>query len=219
MHRVAALFVHPMRHLSPCPTALFYKDNEHLQLHKGINQFEVKQDAEIAFSLLHNAFHLTAHQEKAMTEREMQILASNGAIHYSLHQNNEALHYFNQVETAMNTTGQLQDKSIKTKLFYTIARVLTRLGELEESSEYCCFDQELLWRLGELHYHIDYNYELKNDTMKPFLFSSVICTCLSYGMMNLMYRFLHQRLRRFRNCLGHRDRSLVPDKQTKTVDR
>jgi transcriptional regulator with XRE-family HTH domain len=151
---------------------LFYKDNESLQLlywHKGIYQYEVKNDSEAAFSLLHEANQLTAHQKKAMSEREMQILASIGAINFSIHHYGEALHYYKQVETAMKTTGQLQDKSIKTKLFYNIARVLTRLGELEESTTYCheaikwCFEEELLWGLGELHYQIGYNYELESD--------------------------------------------------------
>lgn len=154
---------------------LFYKDNEHLQLlywHKGIYLFEVKQDADSAFALFHKAYYMTAHQKKAMSEREMQILASNGAIHYSIHSFEEALHYYRQVETAIKTTGQLQDKSIKTKLFYNISRVLTRLGELDESTDYClkaikwCFEEELLWGLGELHYQVGYNYELKNDFAK-----------------------------------------------------
>jgi transcriptional regulator with XRE-family HTH domain len=154
---------------------LFYKDNEHLQLlywHKGIYLFEVKQDADSAFALFHKAYHMTAHHKKAMSEREMQILASNGAIHYSIHRFKEALQYYRQVETAIKTTGQLQDKSIKTKLFYNISRVLTRLGELDESTDYClkaikwCFEEELLWGLGELHYQVGYNHELKNDFAK-----------------------------------------------------
>ncbi|MDX8344171.1 helix-turn-helix domain-containing protein [Rossellomorea sp. YZS02] len=151
---------------------LFYKDNDLLQLlywHKGIFQFEVKRDAEAAFSLFDQAYRLTANQKKAMSEREMEILSSNGAILYNMQQYEEALTYYKKVIAAMNTTGQLQDKSIKTKIYYSTARVLTRLGELEESTDYClkaikwCFEEELLWGLGELHYQIGYNFELKKE--------------------------------------------------------
>ncbi len=159
---------------------LFYRDNEKLQLlywHKGIYQYEVKKDSEASFSLLQKAYFLTANRKKAMSEREMQILSSTGTIHFSLQNHEEALGYFKQVETSIKTTELLQDKSIKTRLFYNIARVLTRVGELEESTAYClkaikwCFDDELLWGLGELHYQIGYNYELVTDYEKalPYL--------------------------------------------------
>jgi tetratricopeptide (TPR) repeat protein len=76
------------------------------------------------------------------------------------------------VETALHTTKLVHDKSIKARLFYNISRVLTRIGELEDSTAYCleaikwCFEEELLWGLGELHYQIGYNYELVGDYEK-----------------------------------------------------
>jgi transcriptional regulator with XRE-family HTH domain len=193
---------------------LFYKDNELLQLlcwHKGIYQFEVKQDAETAFSLLHKAFHLTAHQKKAMSEREMEILASNGAIHYNKHQYDESLHYFKKVE-------------IKTKLFYNIARVLTRLGELEESSEYChkairwCFDEELLWGLGELHYQIGYNYELKNQYEEALPYFKRALQMFELRNDEPYVAFLAPKIEEISQLAGRSVRSLVPDNQVKTVD-
>ena len=151
---------------------LFYKDNEKLQLlywHKAIYLHEEKKEFESAITLLHKAYHLTANTKKAMSEIEMQILSSTGTIHAAHEQYDEALDYYHQVENAMKTTEQLHDKVIKTKLFYMIARVLTRCGRLEESTDYClkaikwCFAEELLWGIGELHYQIGYNYELMND--------------------------------------------------------
>ena len=133
---------------------LFYKDNEKLQLlywHKAIYLHEEIKETESAIILLHKAYHLTAHPKKAMSEREMQILSTIGTIHAALHQYDEALDYYYQVETAMKTTEHLQEKEIKTKLFYSIARVLTRCERLEESTDYClraikwCFEEELLW--------------------------------------------------------------------------
>jgi tetratricopeptide (TPR) repeat protein len=151
---------------------LFYKDIQHLQLlywHKGIYAFEVLNNEDDAFSLLDEAYYLTANQKKAMTEREMQILSSKGAILFSLNRHPEALHHYNLVETALKTAEQLHDKSIKTKLFYNISRVLTRQGKYEESIAYChkainwCIEEELLWGLGESNYQIGYNYELLHN--------------------------------------------------------
>jgi transcriptional regulator with XRE-family HTH domain len=153
---------------------LFYKDKEKLQLlywHKGIFTYEVEKDYEAAISLLQHAYHLTAHQKKAMSERELQILASTGTIHFSAKNYEAALDYYQQVETAMKT-AEIHDKSIKTRLFYNIARLLTRIGRYEESTDYCqrgikwCFEKELLWGIGELHYQIGYNFELQDELKK-----------------------------------------------------
>lgn len=151
---------------------LFYKDSEKMQLlhwHKGIYAYEVEKNEEKSFSLLDEAYYITAKQKKAMTEREMQILSSRGTIHTALHQHDQALHYFNLVENALKATEQLHDKSIKTRLFYNISRILTRLGRYEESTAYCrrainwCIEEEHLWGLGELNYQIGYNHELVNE--------------------------------------------------------
>jgi transcriptional regulator with XRE-family HTH domain len=154
---------------------LFYKDTEKLQLlywHKGIYTYEVEKDSDGALTSLHKAYRLTAHKKKAMSEREMQILSSIGTIHNSLHNHETALDYYQQVETAMKTTEQLQNKSIKTRLFYNTARVLTRIKRYDESTTYClkgikwCFEEEILWGIGELHYQIGYNYELQGEIEK-----------------------------------------------------
>ncbi|MGG4166995.1 helix-turn-helix transcriptional regulator [Rossellomorea vietnamensis] len=158
---------------------LFYKDNDKLQLlywHKAIYLYEEKKEIESGFTLLHKAYHLTAHPKKAMSEREMQILSTIGTFHASLHHHDKALYYYHQVETAIETTVQLQEKVIKTKLFCSMARVLTRCERLKESTDYClkaikwCFEEELLWGIGELHYQIGYNYELMNDIEKALFY-------------------------------------------------
>ncbi|MBW3110242.1 helix-turn-helix transcriptional regulator [Bacillus sp. MCCB 382] len=154
---------------------LFYKDNEKLQLlywHKAIYLHEDRKESEAALTLLHKAYQMTAHHKKAMSEREMQILSAIGTIHAALNNHEDALDYYDQVETAMKTTDHLHEKAIKTKLFYNTARALTRSGRLNESTDYClraikwCFEEELLWGLGELYYQIGYNYELTGDLEK-----------------------------------------------------
>jgi transcriptional regulator with XRE-family HTH domain len=153
---------------------LFQQDPELLQLlywHKGIYKYEVERGADEAFFLLDRAYQLTANKKKAMSEREIQILSSIGAIQFSLRMHESALLTFKKVEDELSHI-QLHDKSIKTRLFYNMARVLTRMEEYERSTKYCrkaikwCFEEEHLWGLGELHYQIGYNYELTGESEK-----------------------------------------------------
>ncbi|WP_226675727.1 helix-turn-helix domain-containing protein [Rossellomorea aquimaris] len=154
---------------------LFYKDNEKLQLlfwHKAIYLFEIEKDPDTAFSLLQQAYELTANQKKAASEREMEILTTFGTWESILDNHEEALLYYYKVEAMMKHAEQLFDKSIKTRLFFNTARVLTRIDRYEESNDYCqraikwCLEEEHLWGLGELHYQIGYNFELMEDYEK-----------------------------------------------------
>ncbi|MCA1065284.1 helix-turn-helix domain-containing protein [Rossellomorea sp. AcN35-11] len=150
----------------------FYKDNEKLQLlywHKSIHLFEIEKNPTAAFSLLHEAYDLTAHQKKAMSEREMEILITFGIWETQQGSYQKALDYYQRVESAINPAEQLHDKSIKTRLLYNKARVLTRIEAFESSTDYCvkainwCIDEELLWGVGESYYQIGFNYELMED--------------------------------------------------------
>jgi transcriptional regulator with XRE-family HTH domain len=164
---------------------LFYRNPVNLQLlywHKGIYKFEVEKDIEGSFDLLHEAYHLTANEKKAISEMELQILMSLGIFEFNLKNYQAAFKYFEEVKAAINTIEQLYDKSIKTRLLYNIARVLTRIGKYQESREHCveavkwCIEEEHLWGLGELYYHIGYNYELENqlDKTLPYIEKSII---------------------------------------------
>ncbi|WP_044338371.1 helix-turn-helix domain-containing protein [Rossellomorea aquimaris] len=156
-----------------------FKEKANLQLlywHKGIYKFEVEHNYEDAFPLLEKAFSLTANSKKALSEREMEILLAFGAFYFGMEKYQEALGYYEEVRGAINTTGQLNDKSIKTRLLYNIARVLTRLGSYKESIKYCkeaikwCIEEEHLYGLGQLHYHIGYNFELEENYEKALLY-------------------------------------------------
>lgn len=151
---------------------LFYKDHEKLQLlywHKSIYLFEIEKDSGAAFSMLQKAFKLTCHQKKAMTEREMEILITFGTWESLLNNHQKALEYYKMVENAIKPADQLHDKSIKTRLFFNTARVLTRIGDFGASTDYClraihwCIEEELLWGFGELYYQVGYNYELQEE--------------------------------------------------------
>jgi transcriptional regulator with XRE-family HTH domain len=164
---------------------LFYKDSTNLQLlywHKSIYLFEVKKDSEKAKALLKEAYNLTATQKKVLTEREIEILLTLGVFEFNLEKYEQSMEYYKKVKTALSTIEHLNDKSIKTRLLYNIARNLTRMGEYRESRGYCveavrwCVEEEHLWGLGELYYHIGYNYELEGRLEKalPYIEKSII---------------------------------------------
>lgn len=99
----------------------------------------------------------------------MEILLSIGGFYVGTENYAEALKYYDQVREAIQTTGQLSDKSIKTRLLYNKARALTRLGNYSESIDHCreaikwCIEEEHLYGLAQLHYHIGYNFELEEN--------------------------------------------------------
>jgi transcriptional regulator with XRE-family HTH domain len=149
---------------------LFLKDETNLQLlywHKGIYVNEVKKDRETALTILEEALSLTYDIKKAMSEREMNILISMGILEFSRNNYEKALEIYHKVNHALKYNNQLSDKSIKTRLLYNTARVLTRLGKYEESIEYCeegirwIIEEETLYGFAQLNYHIGYNLELQ----------------------------------------------------------
>jgi transcriptional regulator with XRE-family HTH domain len=164
---------------------LFYKDAANLQLlfwHKSIYLFEVEKDFEKAFALLKEAYDLTATQKKVLTEREIEILMTVGVFEFNLKNHERSMEYYEKVKSALSTVEHLNDKSIKTRLLYNIARSLTRLEKYMESRKYCeeavrwCVEEEHLWGLGELYYHIGYNYEQegKLEEALPYIEKSLI---------------------------------------------
>ncbi|MGM0841744.1 MAG: tetratricopeptide repeat protein [Bacillota bacterium] len=137
--------------------------------HKGIYQFEVENDVITALETLQTAFALTRNLKKALSEREMEIQLTIGAIQFKENNLKEALESYNKVKQSLRIEGEVQNKSIKTRLLYNIARVLSRLSKFEESIECCqeairwCIETEYLHLLAELHYQIGYNYELQEN--------------------------------------------------------
>lgn len=149
---------------------IFFKDDYNLQLllwHRGIYTFEIEKQRETAITIFWEAFHLTYDSKKALSEREMEILLSIGAMELTGENYEKALEIYNKVRQGLKKFDQLNDKSIKTRMLYNIARVQTRLGNYEESTARCqeairwCLEEENLYGLGQLHYQIGYNYELE----------------------------------------------------------
>jgi tetratricopeptide (TPR) repeat protein len=149
---------------------LFMNDNYNSQLllwHRGIYVQEVEKDPEKALSILEEALMLTYDEKKLISEREMTISISMGIIEFSRGNYEESMNVYEKVRKAIHLTTQLQDKAIKTRLLYNIARILTRLGQYKESIEHCeaalrwNIEEENLYGFAQLNYHIGYNLELQ----------------------------------------------------------
>ncbi|MGD6968585.1 helix-turn-helix domain-containing protein [Rossellomorea vietnamensis] len=151
---------------------LFTQNKKNLQLllwHKGIYQYELDKDTNTALETLSAAVQLTHISNKYWSEREIEIMLTMGAIHFEEDHLDEALQVYKNIQQYINTIPYLTDYTIKTRLFYNLARTLTRFKEYQESSKYCraginwCIEKDNLYFLGELHYHLGYNYELLGD--------------------------------------------------------
>ncbi|MCA1065408.1 helix-turn-helix domain-containing protein [Rossellomorea sp. AcN35-11] len=149
---------------------LFFNNNRNLQLlkwHKGIFQFELDKDLEKAEETLRKSITLTHTTDKIWTEREIEILLTIGVMYFEEGIFKGALEIYQEVKSHIQALPHLTDYTIKTRLYYNIARVLTRLEEIDQSTKYCkdaidwCILKDNMYLLGELHYHIGYNYELQ----------------------------------------------------------
>lgn len=163
---------------------LFAQNSKNFQLllwHKGIFFYEVEKDIPKAIKTLRKAVNITQVVNKVYTERELEILLTIGVI-YVEEDLEEALKIFEDIKERLKFLPHLLDYTIKTRLLYNMARVLTRLNKFDESNQYChnairwCLDKDSLYLLGQLHYQIGYNNELLGDkqTAQNFMKKALI---------------------------------------------
>ncbi|WP_433744899.1 helix-turn-helix domain-containing protein [Falsibacillus pallidus] len=149
---------------------LFTQNKRNMQLllwHKGICTFLFKKDSEKALKMLNDALKLSQVSDKIWTEREIEIHISIGAVYSEIHDFDQAMKIYQSAKDHLNLLPYISDDNIKPRLFYNIARLYTKKGEYKTSIDYCkeaiqyCIDKDNLYCLGELHYHLGYNYELE----------------------------------------------------------
>ncbi|WP_430508164.1 helix-turn-helix domain-containing protein [Rossellomorea marisflavi] len=150
---------------------LFTQNKKNLQLllwHKGIYLYEVEHKKDEAIEILNQAVHITDLKGKVMQEREIEILLTMATIYFK-EDINSALSLYEEVIRHLQVLPHLNDYTIKTKLYYNMARVLTRLNRLNESNGYCdeaikwCLKKDSIFLLGQIHYQKGYNLELDNQ--------------------------------------------------------
>ncbi|MGD7050743.1 helix-turn-helix transcriptional regulator [Rossellomorea marisflavi] len=151
---------------------LFTTNKENKQLlewNKAIYVSEVEGDKEKAIGMVRAAIKLTEDPKRAMTEREMRLQITLGDMMALLEKYEEALKVYGKALEVAKHNPYLQDKSIKTRIYYHTARVITRLGDYDQSIEYCrrglkwTISEERLYGIAQLYYQIGYNFELKRE--------------------------------------------------------
>jgi transcriptional regulator with XRE-family HTH domain len=150
---------------------LFLQNKVNLQIlmwHKGISEFEIERDVDKAINTLWEAINLTHKNNKVYSERELEIMISIGIFYFN-EDLEKADEVYKEIMRGIQLLPHISDYSIKTRVYYNYARLQTRLKKIEESTRYCqegitwCIEKDTMFLLGELHYHIGYNYELKGE--------------------------------------------------------
>lgn len=149
---------------------LFTRNKRHYQIllwHKAIYMYEVNKDFPKALELIEEAIALTF--DKIFTEKEIEIFISKGIFHYEEGLLEESLEIYYKALAQLQKIPHLQDETIKSRLYFNIAKALTDLNEYDSSISYCkegidwAIQKDNLYLLAHFHYHIGYNYELQRE--------------------------------------------------------
>lgn len=150
------------------PLFTHHKKNYQLLLwHKAIYVFEIDRDFNRAVKLINEAIELTF--DTVFTEREIEIFISKGIFHYEEGFIDDSLTIYEQAFKAINQLPYLKDDTIKSRLYFNIAKSLTDQFMFDASITYCkegidwAIQQDNLYLLAHFHYHIGYNYELQKN--------------------------------------------------------
>lgn len=142
------------------------KYKQFLLWHKGICEFHVLHNKEQALVTLQSALELNKQNNRLVTEEEVEILNSMAVIHFETGDYAQALGIYNDCISNLEDLPLLKEPNIKTRLLYNKGKALTRIKEFHSSIKCCeqgvenCNSNDSLYLLGELVYHIGYNYEL-----------------------------------------------------------
>jgi transcriptional regulator with XRE-family HTH domain len=182
---------------------LFLQNKKNLQLllwHKGIYLYEVKKDLCKSVETLKEAINLTHFKGKIMLERELEILLALGTIYFK-EDINKALEVFEEIKEHLQLLPHLNDYTIKTRLYYNIARVLTRLNRIGESNKYCedaikwCLHKDSVFLLGELHYQTGYNLELLNKPKEAIRYMEKAIVVFDLQQDTMHIQFIKNRIK------------------------
>jgi tetratricopeptide (TPR) repeat protein len=144
-------------------------NKQFLLWHKGICMFYLKNDPTLALGTLHEALKLTLSTDRYFNEREMEIMNSLAIIHFEIGNYKKAVDTYNKILNSIRYPAQIYDNKIKIRIYYNLAKALTRLKKYKSSNDVCykaisiCINSEYFYLLGELYYHIGYNYFLESN--------------------------------------------------------
>ena len=151
---------------------LFSNNRENKQFllwNEGICIFHMKKDKQKALQLMDEALEVTKMTNKLIGEREIEIINSIGIIHSETGEYLKSIENLNIALKHFNKLPFVHDYSIKTKILYNTAIALTNNKKYIEAIKVSrdgiewCINNNSLYLLGSLYYHIGYNdFLLKN---------------------------------------------------------
>ena len=149
---------------------LFIHHKRSLQVllwHKAIYVYEVEHQLNKALEMIDESIALTF--DTVYTEREIEIYISKGIFYSEEGMLDDSLRILENGCRALNQLPYIQDDTIKSRLYFNVARVLTSMSKYDASIAYCkegidwVIEKDNLYLLAHFHYHIGYNYELQKN--------------------------------------------------------
>jgi len=142
--------------------------------HKGMVSYYVYQNFQNAVDFLNQSLAISrsSNENRSFSERELEILNSLAALHAEIEMFEKADKYYMDAWNVLKRKWPLKDPTIYIRIIYNLSKVKTRLGEKENSIKMCkmginyCKETNLMYLLGELTYHIGYNYEVQTEEME-----------------------------------------------------
>ncbi|WP_339061214.1 hypothetical protein [Tepidibacillus marianensis] len=131
--------------------------------HQGICEYHLNDNSIQALELMNQALNLTASKKDQFTEREIEILNSIGVIYSEISEYENSILYFNQALDHLKYIPYVTDKLIKVRIYYNLAKVLTKAKLYKRSIEICgkginfCIKFQSFYTLGELYYQKGFN--------------------------------------------------------------
>ncbi|MBM6619175.1 helix-turn-helix domain-containing protein [Bacillus suaedaesalsae] len=139
-------------------------NQQFLKWQEGVALYYINNNKEETLSLLEEALSLSICSPKLQSERNIEILNSIGITHFESKDMDSAIETFEKALKQYKKIPYIEEATIKTKLFYNLAKTYTRKKEYDYSNELCLeaikwtVDHHRLRLLGKLHYHIGFNY-------------------------------------------------------------
>ncbi|WP_400243119.1 helix-turn-helix domain-containing protein [Niallia sp. JL1B1071] len=142
--------------------------------HKGMVSYYVYQNFQHAVDLLNQSLAISrkSYENFLLSERELEIINTLAVVHAEKEMFEKAHEYYMDAWNVLNRKWTLKDPTIYIRVIYNLAKVKTRLGDKENSIKLCkkgidyCKEENLMYLLGELTYHIGYNYEVQTEDME-----------------------------------------------------
>ncbi|GEL78458.1 helix-turn-helix domain-containing protein [Tenuibacillus multivorans] len=171
----------------------------YLMWHKGIVQYHLQGDSELAISTLINCLTRTS-----LNENHIHILNSLGIICRNEGRLKDAQEHLEKAYSLVQSFPLDNQKTIM-KVIYNLSKVYTDLDYFDESLSLCnrgleyCRNNEMLFLLAEFHYQIGRNYLKKEQVELGLKYWENACAVLRIEGKTELLSIIEQEIELYRN--------------------